>query len=234
MTALQRYVSGLAATACNITACAQLVANMNGFLGFKIYPNPHAVRAGAYVAGGAGAAVVGGLLAGSQLPQLRAVLEAEPLATQLDARALLRLLKAFLQARTIKSCSKPSHKQRYWPRSWAFTPNGGFGYARSSELMRVARPVFPPYLNLNPGVRAGELRAQQRPGARRAPGVRAAARRPLRARVGGRAAILPGGAGGRGQRRGAAAGLRAGQHAEPAVWHAQGDQFVEAAHAESE
>lgn len=67
-----------------------------------------AVRAGAYVAGGAGAEVVGGLLAGSQLPQLRAVLEAEPLAAQLDARALLRLLKAFLQARTIYPNSKPS------------------------------------------------------------------------------------------------------------------------------
>ena len=65
-------------------------------------PGTQCLPAGAYVAGGAGAAVVGGLLAGSQLPQLRAVLEAEPLAAQLDARALLRLLKAFLQARTPK------------------------------------------------------------------------------------------------------------------------------------
>lgn len=55
--------------------------------------------AGAYVAGGPGAQVVGSLLANSQLPQLQVVLEAEPLAAQLDAHALLRLLKAFLQAR---------------------------------------------------------------------------------------------------------------------------------------
>ena len=56
------------------------------------------------MAGGAGAEVVGGLLAGSQLPQLRAVLEAQPLAAQLEARALLRLLKAFLQACTSLLC----------------------------------------------------------------------------------------------------------------------------------
>lgn len=51
------------------------------------------------MAGGPGAQVVGALLANSQLPQLQVVLEAEPLAAQLDAHALLRLLKAFLQAR---------------------------------------------------------------------------------------------------------------------------------------
>ena len=154
------------------------------------------------MAGGAGAAVVGGLLAGSQLPQLRAVLEAEPLAAQLDARALLRLLKAFLQARTRHPGTAYFHEQSRW--------------------CRAAGRTLP---TQNPGMGAGELRAQQRAGARRAPGVRAAARRPLRARVGGRAALLPDGAGGRGQRRGAAAGLRAGQHAEPAVWHAQGDRL---------
>ncbi|KAK9843772.1 hypothetical protein WJX81_005762 [Elliptochloris bilobata] len=85
---LQRSVAGLAGTACDLMR--------------------------AYVAGGPGAEVVGGLLAESQLPQLRAVLEAEPLAAQLDVHALLRLLKAFLQV----------------------------NYTRSGELVRAARPVF--------------------------------------------------------------------------------------------
>ncbi len=73
-------------------------------------------RAGAYVAGGPGAEVVGELLAATTLPQLAAVLRANALAAQLDARALLRLLKAFLQARGSRlACSVPAGTgQRRW------------------------------------------------------------------------------------------------------------------------
>jgi hypothetical protein len=62
------------------------------------------------VAGGPGAEVVGNLLAATTLPQLAAVLRADALAAQLDARALLRLLKAFLQARAARARHAPGQQ----------------------------------------------------------------------------------------------------------------------------